>query len=88
MREKVVEVIEIQVGGVYCTNNLQAACREFIEMMQDNKGGVPKIHFDIMCLDGVVRSITIRDDNHRMVVYGDFYGLPSMLEYAKELEGK
>jgi len=44
-----------------------------------------KIHFTIQCPDGKVRFITIRDEDGGTVAYGDFEGLPSFLDYAKDV---
>jgi len=44
-----------------------------------------KIHFTIQCPDGKVRFITIRDEDDGTVAYGDFEGLPSFLDYAKDV---
>jgi len=44
-----------------------------------------KMNFAIKLPDGKVKYITIRDEDEETVAYGDFEGLPSALDYAKEV---
>jgi len=77
-------VKEIQVGGFYGAKSLEDACEKYSHM----ESGRPKIIFLIKCTDGELRQITIRDEDNQTVAYGDFEGLPSFLEYAKEEVGE
>ena len=45
-----------------------------------------KINFTIELPDGKIRNITIRDEDNETVAYGSFEGLPSFLDYAKEVQ--
>jgi len=49
-----------------------------------------KISFCIILPTSEVRQITIRDEDDMTIAYGDFEGLPSILDYAGTLreEGK
>lgn len=80
-------VKEIQVGGSVCVNSLEEACKEFIRMtLHSSYGGYrAKINFAIKLPDGAIKAITIRDEDDKTVAYGDFEGLPSMQDYAKEI---
>lgn len=79
------KVIEIQVGGVHDAGSLHDACRELVA--QDETGAPPKIHFVILCPDGETRYITIRDEDEEVIAYGDFEGLPSLVEsYFPEVQ--
>jgi len=70
----------IQVGGLTNCSSLQEASKEY------SKGTMrPKMHFVIRLPDKTVRYITIRDEDNQTVAYGDFEGLPSFLDYAKEV---
>ena len=79
-------VKEIQVGGVTIVNSLFLACHQYA--CEDPPR--PKINFTIELPDGEIKAITIRDEGDETVAYGDFEGLPSMLDYAENLrqEGK
>jgi len=81
-------VKEIQVGGYEDCPNLEEACKFFTEMMEvAGAKFVPrtKIIFVIQLPNGETKQITIRDEDYETVAYGDFEGLPSILDYAKEL---
>jgi len=83
-------VTEIQVGGFRTVSNLRDACEEYTSMFL-GKGTVPfrtKIHFEIALPSGIRKVITIRDEDNQTVAYGDFEGLPSFLDYAKEVMGE
>ena len=73
-------VKEIQVGGVQSCGSLLEACgvlsQEFLRL---------KINFLIELPNGELKTITIRDEEGETVAYGDFEGLPSFLDYAKEV---
>ena len=74
-------VTEIQVNGLYGAKSLEEACKIFMRL-----GCRTKIHFVIKLPDGEERHITIRDEDTETVAYGDFKGLPSMLDYAQALK--
>lgn len=75
-------VKEIQVGGVYDAVNLEDACNKFCDCPRS------KINFTIKLPNGEIKSITIRDEDDETVAYGDFEGLPSFLEYSRDVLGK
>ena len=74
------KVVEMQVGGLGLCASLCEACSELL----DGKTERLKIHFLIELPDGRQRTITIRDRDGETVAYGDFEGLPSFMDYAKE----
>jgi len=80
-------VKDIQVGGGICVISLEEACKEFIRMVSrsSDSGYRAKINFTIKLPSGTIKAITIRDEDGETVAYGDFEGLPSMLDYAKEV---
>ena len=75
-------VKSIQVGGFHNCHSLEEACRYYT-----NCGDLEreKIIFVIELPDGTLKQITIRDEVNETVAYGDFEGLPSMLQYAEEI---
>ena len=77
-------VKEIQVGGFYGAKSLEDACARYSSQEPMRS----KIIFLIKCTDGELRQITIRDEDDQTVAYGNFEGLPSFLEYAKEEVGE
>ena len=79
-------VTSIQVGGAHNVSSLEEACRQYIKMVETaSDGGYrAKIQF-IIQLPKDVKSITIRDEDDQTVAYGDFEGLPSFLDYSKEV---
>lgn len=77
-------VKEIQVGGLYQAESLEEACEQYTFHRPERS----KIIFVIKCQDGEERSITIRDEDGQTVAYGDFEGLPSFIDYSKEVTGK
>jgi len=79
------KVIEIQVGGGQIYHTLEDACNAFNEMMRAWEAPRTKIHFTVQLSNGEVKTITIRDEDNETVAYGNFEGLPSFLDYAKEL---
>ena len=74
-------VREIQVGGMYNAGSLEEACA----MYNNERPTRSKIIFVIELPNKDVKQITIRDEENETVAYGDFDGLPSFLEYAKEV---
>ena len=82
-------VSSIQVGGIYNVDSLEKACRQYIEMVEiaSDGGYRAKIQFIIKLPNNEVKMITIRDEDTETVAYGDFEGLPSFLEYSKEVLG-
>lgn len=78
-------VIEIQIGGGKIVHTLEEACREYIKMLASDEPARTKIHFFIKLPNDGHKSITIRDEDGETVAYGDFDGLPSFLDYAKEV---
>ena len=78
-------VKQIQVGGIGIYHSLEAACSGFQRMINGTECYRTKMIFVIKLPDGSIRLITIRDDDNETVAYGDFEGLPSFLDYAKEL---
>ena len=83
-------VKDIQVGGDVCVNSLEEACKEFAKMVSRSSeaGYRAKLNFAIELPDGTVKSITIWGEDDQTVAYGDFEGLPSFLDYSKEILGK
>lgn len=82
-------VTEIQVGGAHNCNNLEDACEEYLDMAKSqNLLFRPKIHFTIKLPNGKEKSITIRDEEGQTIAYGNFEGLPSFLDYAREVLGE
>lgn len=81
-------VFTIQVGGYKNCHTLKEACEEYLRMITNTEGYRDKISFAIHCNDGVTRFITIRDEDDKTVAYGDFKGIPDILEYAKILSKK
>jgi len=77
------EVVGIQVCGVKHAESL----KEAVELLV--KGGYSslayKLNFTVKLANGTLRTITIRDDEGETVAYGDFEGLPSFLDYAREI---
>ena len=81
-------VVEIQVGGSKIVHSLKEACEEYLKMLKDAEFAPrTKIHFTIRTLGGEVKAFTVRDEDTQTVAYGGFEGLPSFLDYAKEVEG-
>lgn len=79
-------VREIQIGGGRIVDSLEAACREYIRMVDNSgeDGYRAKLCFILELPIGEVKQITIRDTDSQTVAYGDFGGLPSFLDYAKK----
>ena len=82
----VATVSEIQVCGGRLFNNLEEACRDYLQCLAE---GIDreKLNFSIALPNGELKHITIRQEEKRVVAYGDFEGLPSFLEYAREVTG-
>jgi len=85
-------VIGIQVGGLDNYHNLENACKGYIEYLENCATYLipprTKIQFAIQTPDGGTKYITIRDEDEETVAYGDFEGLPSFLDYSKEVLGE
>ena len=79
------KVVSIQVGGVANVKSLEGACRELIRQAQEFEIRRTKICFVIKLPTGEQKQITIRDEDDETVAYGDLEGLPSMVDYAKEM---
>ena len=47
-----------------------------------------KMHFTIKLPNGETKHITIRDEDGETVAYGDFEGLPSFLDYSRQVLGE
>ena len=77
-------VKEIQVGGLDVCNNLEKACSYLLDQIAVGNSRV-KLNFTVKLPSGEIKSITIRDEDNETVAYGDFEGLPSMLDYAREM---
>ncbi len=76
------KVIEIQVWGGVTFGTLKNACHEYIDIV--DKYTVPaKLHFSITLDDGTTKSITFRQEDDGIHVYGDFAEMPDFLEWAK-----
>ena len=82
-------VVDIQVGGFWTEHSLKGATHRYIAMLNGEEGYRAKMIFAIRLSSGEIKLITIRDEDDETVAYGDFEGLPSFLDYSKEvLEGK
>ena len=77
-------VKEIQVGGVWDAESLEDACLKYITLKPNRS----KIIFVIQLPNKEIKQITIRDEDAETVAYGDFKGLPSFLDYSKEVLGE
>lgn len=75
----------IQVGGIDIHQTLLDACKDYINSVEC--GGKEKIQFCITLPNGEVKYITIRQEEDKVVAYGNFEGLPDFLQYAKEVAG-
>lgn len=77
-------VTEIQVCGGRIFNNLEEACKDYLQCLKE---GIDreKLNFSITLPNGEIKHITIRQEDGQIVAYGDFQGLPSFLDYAKEV---
>lgn len=80
-------VTEIQVCGGRVVTTLYDACLEYIGRVSDGVSR-KKLNFDILLPDGSRKHITIRQEDGELVAYGNFEGLPSMLDYAQMLRGE
>lgn len=81
-------VIEIQVGGGQICDSLEDAADTFKDMTDYDQAPRTKMHFTIRLPTGEVKTITIRDEDDGTVAYGNFEGLPSFLDYAKEVNNE
>jgi len=78
-------VKEIQVCGGRLYKELYRACLNYLEVVGEGTDR-EKLHFTIELPDGSVKSITIRQEDDCVVAYGDFEGLPDMLDYATQVQ--
>jgi len=78
-------VNEIQVCGGKCHKMLSEACLDYLESIVRGTDR-SKMHFTITLSNGEVKAITIRQEDDRVIAYGDFEGLPSALEWAQGKE--
>jgi len=81
-------VTGIQVGGFWDENSLEDAVHRYLAMLLSEGGYRAKMIFAIKLPSGETKQITIRDEDGETVAYGDFEGLPSFLDYSKEVLGK
>lgn len=81
-------VRDIQVGGGQICGSLEEACREYMGMIEEHSMARTKINFAIELPNNKIKHITIRDVDGETIAYGDFEGLPSMLDWARELQEK
>lgn len=78
-------VKEIQVCGGKICGNLYDACLEYLKCLEEGTDRA-KINFCITLSTGEVKAITIRQEEDKVVAYGDFEGLPDSVEYAQGKE--
>ena len=78
-------VREIQVFGISIFNSLGKACQDYLKYREDGTNRA-KMSFCIVLANGDVKYITIRQEDDRVVAYGDFEGLPNSLEWAQGKE--
>lgn len=83
----IARVKEIQVCGGRLFTMLSDACLEYVQCIAQ---GIDreKINFSVVLPDGQTKHITFRQEGDGIVVYGDFEGLPSILDYAKGVTEK
>ena len=74
----------IRVSGIVTCHTLKEAC----DVLVSEEFQRIKLSFLIRFPDGAFKTITIRDEDEETVAYGDFEGLPSFLDYVKEVEGR
>lgn len=81
------KIREIQICGGRLFTNLHWACQGYIE---DINSGIDrrKLNFSIVLPNGQVKHITFRQEDEDIIVYGDFEGLASVLDYAEEVTGR
>ncbi len=78
-------VNEIQVCGGRIVKNLKDACLEYLACLANNVDR-EKLNFSITLADGNTKSITIRQEDDRVIAYGNFEGLPNSLEWEQGKE--
>lgn len=85
------KVKEIQICGGRITTPLSGgtladACLNYIEALSQ---GVDreKINFTITLDDNTTKSITFRQEDDGIHVYGDFEGMPDAFEWSKRIMG-
>jgi len=76
-------VNEIQVCGRSLHKMLSEACLDYLECIARGTDR-EKINFSIILSNGEVKHITIRQEDDRVVAYGDFEGLPNVLEWVEK----
>ena len=80
-------VKEIQVCGGRIFTNLADVCADYLDCLEQDIDR-EKINFSVAMPNGQVKHITFRQEDDRIVVYGDFEGLPSFFDYAQEVTGR
>ena len=78
-------VKEIQVCGGKIHTFLSTACLDYLECLARGTDR-EKMNFAITQANGEVKHITIRQEDDRIVAYGDFEGLPNAIDYAQGKE--
>lgn len=78
-------VREIQVCGIQIHKMLSDACLDYLNCIAEGTDR-DKMSFCIVLANGDVKYITIRQEDDRIVAYGDFEGLPDSLEWAQGKE--
>ena len=73
---------EIQVCGMSLYDNLYDACRDYIKAVKTGTDR-EKLNFAVELDDGTTKHITFRETDNGIEVYGDFEGMPNMLEWAQ-----
>ena len=78
------KVREIQICGGEITDSLFNACLIYIDNVEE---GIDreKLHFTIILDDNTLKSITFRQEDDGIHVYGDFEGMPDALEWAQRI---
>ena len=78
-------VREIQIGGLTVVNTPQFS--DLVKAFDwDSTEIIPmKVAFTITLPNGRTKHLTIRQETDCMIVYGDFDGLPSFLDYAQSV---
>ena len=79
-------VREIRVCGLRIHTSLSDACLDYLQYIAWGTDR-PKIHFEITLANGEIKGITIRQEKDRVIAYGDFEGLPTMLNMHREERG-
>ena len=80
-------VNQIQVCGRRLHKMLSDACLDYLKCIAEGTDR-EKMNFSITLPNGEIKHITIRQEDDEVVAYGDFEGLPNVLEYAREVTGE